>query len=597
MKRRDFLSYSVLALGGLISSRLACGQQLHSLARGAVIVGVNKAGHLPPLSAAASGAAQVAKWLTDEDVDVKLLTDEVKPVRFSDIYDAIDEFVKRANLDQLIVYFSGHGFLNRYAECWLLSGAPENSNEAVNLVGTRFVAPLCGIPNVIFISDACRSIPNTFDASQINGGAVFPIPKVVTDVGKVDIFYATAPSNAAYELPVAESASQYHGIYTTCLLDAFRRPDDEMITSLSNGIRVVPNRKLERFLAREVSLLAQRRTIKLFQVPHCEVNSTDITYMGKVRAATAMLAPDVPTIKDVAQAAIEDSLKQVPAVFGPMTGASYRGDPNVEDLATSSGFRLSQDALLQTLPRASSFETQTGISISGAYAMASSASDSRVVRAPEILRRSQLIRVELRSGVPGCSVLVRFNNKFGAVIPVISEFISDVVVDDGGIVNISFIPSRNSNRWRGDADQLHRLRAAASTAVKFGVFQLDIIASLNITTSRDPTLDLYSAYAYAQASELSRLDILADSMEKDLGINLFDVSLLAGRLKSAASTANVVPFCPILAQGWSLLPVKTANLPATVLFARRYVRQAPWTTFERLGLDALDEGLRSGELQ
>ena len=43
--------------------------------RGAVVVGVNKTGGLPPLTASAAGAKAFGEWLEAEGFEVKVITD------------------------------------------------------------------------------------------------------------------------------------------------------------------------------------------------------------------------------------------------------------------------------------------------------------------------------------------------------------------------------------------------------------------------------------------------------------------------------------------------------------------------------------------
>lgn len=76
---------------------------------------------------------------------------------------------------------------------------------------------------------------------------------------EVDRFFAALPGDPALELPLAESAGQYEGIFTTCFLEAFRHPDDTMIRTVAvdgSTVRVVPNRSLKAYLTREVNRVA-----------------------------------------------------------------------------------------------------------------------------------------------------------------------------------------------------------------------------------------------------------------------------------------------------------------------------------------------------
>src|SRR5262245_23047771 len=122
MERREFLAAG-LSLAGAFATRSAYSQPVTSN-RAAVVIGVDKVGSLDPLRAARSGAKSVADWLKVEGFDVKLIVDEANPVRVSDVKAAIKPLVERGTLDQLVVYFAGHGFVKPYkAELWLLSGA------------------------------------------------------------------------------------------------------------------------------------------------------------------------------------------------------------------------------------------------------------------------------------------------------------------------------------------------------------------------------------------------------------------------------------------------------------------------------------------
>ena len=74
MKRRDFLAGCGASAGALYAPRLH--SQGSQPPRAAIVIGVNKAGLLPRLNGAVSGARQVAKWLDDEKFDTTVPVDE-----------------------------------------------------------------------------------------------------------------------------------------------------------------------------------------------------------------------------------------------------------------------------------------------------------------------------------------------------------------------------------------------------------------------------------------------------------------------------------------------------------------------------------------
>ena len=301
MRRRQFL-IAGLSLAGTLIVRPVRGQP--SATRGAVVIGVDKAGSMPKLNAAASGAIKIGDWLRSEGFEVKQFVDTGGPVRASDLFDAIKGFIDRGTLEQLVIYFAGHGFVSgSLSEFWLLSGAPENPNEAVSLTESRAFAKQSGIPNVVFISDACRSPAQSVRLASIHGQVVFSRGPPNVDID-VDTFLATRIGAEAFE--VAEPGAEvYEGIYTTCFLEAFRRPYSEMVHPL-NGSNVIPNRRLKRYLATEVPKLAQAKSIRLVQKPDSEVNSDEPTFIGHVVGDQRLeLGGATPTVADVAQSELQ----------------------------------------------------------------------------------------------------------------------------------------------------------------------------------------------------------------------------------------------------------------------------------------------------
>ncbi len=82
--------------------------------RAGIFIGVDKTGNLQQLSDAARGARRMYEWaLTQGMADqthAKLITDaDNNKVDPDLIYDAIKEIIDGPGVDQLIVYFAGHG--------------------------------------------------------------------------------------------------------------------------------------------------------------------------------------------------------------------------------------------------------------------------------------------------------------------------------------------------------------------------------------------------------------------------------------------------------------------------------------------------------
>lgn len=148
--------------------------------RAAAIIGINKIGGLVPLQSPAENAEQLGLWLAQQPgfSAVKVFTDKDGPVTPQQIAAFVNLIVDDQTYDQLLIYFSGHGLWKNRNEFWLLSGAPQNADAAISLEESASLAKDCGIPSVILISDACRSLPKTKQQESIRGSVIFPNEEV-----------------------------------------------------------------------------------------------------------------------------------------------------------------------------------------------------------------------------------------------------------------------------------------------------------------------------------------------------------------------------------------------------------------------------------
>jgi hypothetical protein len=277
MRRRDLLLLGATMPAAIVTRRVR--GQTNMTKRAAVVIGVDRPGNLPPLKAAASGANKVGDWLKSEGFDeVKRFTDDVMPVKAGDIFDAVDGLLKLGTLQQLVVYFAGHGSVVHYSELWLLSEAPHSPNAAVSTTESCQLAQRCGIPNVVFISDTCRSTSADLAMQHLSGQFLFPgdINNTRVDTA-IDIFLATALGAQAVETLDA-AAGKYNGIYTDCFLSAYVNPSADMIENVGD-LRVVPNRKLEPYLKSEMARRTENLDIQ--QLPETHVTSSNYIAQAK----------------------------------------------------------------------------------------------------------------------------------------------------------------------------------------------------------------------------------------------------------------------------------------------------------------------------
>jgi hypothetical protein len=613
LKRRELLGFG-LSFAGALAARSVIAEGT-AVTRAAIVIGVDKVPPLRVLRAAAAGAHQIADWLQEEGFAVSLFVDDDDPVTFNDIYNAINDLVNRNTLEQLVVYFGGHGFLRGSTEVWLLSDGLQNPNEAINLLGSSYLSREVRISNVVFISDACRSLPSTPRTSNIHGGKIFPLKPISQKRPDIDLFYAASPGDPAYEVPSEDSIPNHKAIYTECFRSAFRNPDESMVRTVG-GVQVVPNNKLKPYLEREVPKMALNSSVRLYQIPETIVTSGDDTYIGRtvlrsgaIDGAGKITALDV--FKFELWRAGLDILDR-PEAF------SAADIDKINRLSQQIGFDLARTAFLNSqlsgLLLLGRSRSGTSIIIAGAEVAGIFSHPSVQAKIIESVS-STLTTVDVTiKDQRAATVAIQFADKTGTVVAALSGFVCTVVLDRGGVINVSYAPSvstPNYSSFMKERAAIVNLNTAMASAARHGVFRIDgnrearlkkgeILASrIKPFQHLDPALLLYSAYALADADIGEQVHWLHSSMQGDLQTVFFDIALLTAILSGNEKSVHeaVYPFCPMLSKGWDMLEIRDLSLPPTVKIAGNYLRPALWTTFNAEGMRVVVEGLRGGELK
>ncbi|MEO8410203.1 MAG: hypothetical protein ABI478_06500 [Propionivibrio sp.] len=250
------------------------------------------------------------------------------------------------------------------------------------------------------------------------------------------------------------------------------------------------------------------------------------------------------------------------------------------------------------------FETECGIKARGVRIVDAFASRAR----PTLLGSGgDIVRVESMDG-PMASVLLWFEGGFGMVVPAIQGFVAAVSSEHGEIVDVAYEPSANNWRWaeyRTRAADVRTLRALAAASSQHGRFRLDskdaplVAQKMQYAKGLDPTLAIYAAYAYHDLQTLDRIDQMSDYLRRDIGATFFDIELLRRKLigKTVAASDFIVPFFPIVAQGWALLRAHRINLHPALDGIESSMRDSVWTTFDATGLEKLKSALQTKEVR
>src|SRR6478735_6137153 len=146
--------------------------------RAVLLIGVSRTGGgLAALQAVESSIDKMEAWAKAQGIPANQIlrrTDATGPVTIADLFNDRQKLVALDTVEQLTVYFAGHGVVNNRQEYWLLSDAPVNAAAAVNLEGNVSLARAGAFAHVVFLSDACRSPTQGLQYGRVIGSDIFP---------------------------------------------------------------------------------------------------------------------------------------------------------------------------------------------------------------------------------------------------------------------------------------------------------------------------------------------------------------------------------------------------------------------------------------
>lgn len=609
------------------------------MVRAGIFIGVDRTGGLQQLRDAASGAQRMHDWAVGHGIEPEhaiLITDRDGAVVEPDhVFDAIAGLLNGPGVDQLIVYFAGHGVNIARNEHWLLTEAPTRASAAIDVSESADAARYCGIRHVVFVSDACRVAPEGIQAQGVRGQMVFPNDGLGGAAQPVDLFYACLLGRTAAEIAdPAAAVRSYRALYTDAVLDALGGARPEVLErsgTEDDPAGYVRPRRLKQYLRAELPtrIRAMQLATTVSQEPDAIITS-DVEWLARFDPFPEVVPPDpappgrrlpAPAPGGAADDVSADDaadgggpVSLAPPDTGPLgpveeltrTVLGDDGELALDQLPVvgSDGAPGQDDTActIETVTRPfgpDRAETGCGIKVRGAQ-IADVVSPHLTVLPGD----GDFVRLE---GGPA-SVVVTFADGSGTVVPALPGFLTGLTVTDGDLVDVALEPSTNSPRWaefRHRADEIRVLRGLAASASRNGRFDLDrdeaavLARRMQLGKGVDPSLAVYAAYAYYDVSMLDRIDRMAGYLRDDLDVGLFDVDLLARRLAGRRPDAGsrVVPATPLRTRGWSLLRSHRVELPGGLADLAGELLDSSWSLYTRPGVTRLTRALTRGEIR
>ncbi|WP_454337375.1 hypothetical protein [Streptomyces glaucescens] len=457
------------------------------------------------------------------------------------MFDAVNEFARSPTLEQLVIYFCGHGIVNNRNEFWLLSAAPTNPNAAVNVAKSAELASTGRIPHVVFISDACRTAATTINAQGVTGSVIMPNTGVIGPGRAVDLFFPCLLGEPAFEVQDPVEAGKYHALYTEVLTAGLRgdyaeavEPAEDVIGQAVGLVRprlladALPNRIADRAAALRAGLTVnQRPDARITSDPRVAWLSRIVRWSG------------TPAIED--DAALPPADGTPGAVRPPRsqlrgeTGGRGRPPGTRPETAVEQAVRQAAGRLFAH--RLAGGRPPTGLVVRGARIAAAHAEPGVAVDVGE-----HTVSVGLPASRGSARVLIRLESGRCTVVPVLPWCTAMLTMEDGQLVDLWY--ARPGPTGPGAAAAWRR-RAEAAAWSRFG---LPAPRDLPLAYGDDPALAVYRAYALADAGRRADIPAEQEALRAAVGVTFFDLDLLVPGI-----TADATPGHPLMGRGWALL--------------------------------------------
>ena len=577
--------------------------------RAIVLIGVSETrGRLGRLEAVESAVDLMEQWARGQGIPadrIARITDGAgEPVTTYQISRWVRHFVEQDPVEQLIVYFSGHGSMDGRAEFWHLSDAPNDLNAAVNLVVSLDAALRGSVRHVVFISDACRTVSKGVPQAKLHGAGIFPNP--IDDDGSrgVDVFYATRLGAPALEVPVRVGANDvYKAAYTEVLFEVLRGAKPHVVTG--GFIRPWPLKRALQTLVPEY-LRVHGFPPALNQDPDAHILSGDEAWVARFDLGVPQSLPHGPR----------------PSVDPAESPASFGVSPLSAEALVSRVLCHPVDAASLEIPPLHAMTEQARDVLHKAVAAVGEGVPGLEASGLVVIgQRVQGVRcleydgaIKPRFGSVGASgstdtvtfrawefpdlwtpkqALVQLRDGSGLLVPIFNGCIATLKWDTDGRMALHYDPLY-AHADTDDMRQLQWLRAVVAEAAKQNVFEVDK-ASAQALDERmaklqflDPALALYAAYAYREIGEIDRIRALRDYLFQRLGVHLFDLALLSrDLLRGPYTPTDFMPATPLLSTGWVLMDALGRRLPAELRSLRQYDTGQLWAHYSPQGVQRL----------
>lgn len=579
-----------------------------------ILIGVSSPTDLMPLPGVESCIAAMRDWALKQRIDtpqVIEITDlDDTPVTLARITEVIFRLEEEGAVDQIIVYFAGHGLIGAGGDLWFLTAAPRDRSAVVSLDATRKDALRSSFSHTVLISDACRVAAQGVQKISLVGNSIFPDPSDgPKKMQQVDQFFASTVGEPAFEVKRSQG---FVSIYTEALSQALGGGIASLLEEETPGTPtpvVVRPWPLADHLPMAVASWLESNHLALAPETDAVIGSRPTAWLAEFdilppalpEDGSPMLPPgDEPGEPDIPK-------KASPNIYPPLavnTSTALRN--NLRDAASP--------RLLDRLPRMSPppgrrsalFGAHCGFRVQGSYFTGAwSTPGSRI--------ESSNTDVHVAADGP-VGVVLRFASGQGAFLPALAGFVGYVRVDASGMIrSVLYEPSPKgrtavgqyrfgSPAWRAfnlRAPAVRRVRAVLDTASTSGhlrmgslggIDQQELLKGISYRAGVDLTSAVLAAYGLYGAPDQEIIPELINRVRAVYHYVPADLLMLGSSAREGSPRNRLQvdrPPFPMLTRGWSLMRGFGLELPLELAGLELHLSASPWTLVDAEGVEML----------
>ncbi|WP_205300140.1 caspase family protein [Pantoea sp. Tr-811] len=446
-------------------------------------IGISNSFPLTPLPGAITAAQEIFNWASSNDFVASMITDEVQAVTVPRLREALEKLLNQNDrIDLFVLHFAGHG-LRRGAEenIWLPSDWHDEL-RGISVEALKKRLYMRGIKSLTIISDACRSLPNDIETTEIIPDAVLPRGPWREEIPVIDRFNAVTDGQQAYMLP-SDGVAPARCIFSSVLIEGLQGYDESVFDRYVKDC-VIPE-SLALFSRERMRQIGTQYRLECNPEYQIGIPRDHTVYQHRSSATNGeqtIIWPTPP--KQDNQEPVAFTQKNYTKKLSAISRIAHRDEGYISDRLIINQSRV---------------DKHTNLIVTGgtAYRIWSTCPSFAI---STDYRKQYLVEL---GDKPAAQVLIELISGITISTIVYRDLVTIVSTDKGGVIGWACV-----NKWQGIRNQLESTIKAISD-IQSGNMSMDKIDQIAVDLRRskhiNPTLGAISSYLYDFAGDIDNI--------------------------------------------------------------------------------------------